>query len=383
MAEFLTGFQVDNFKKFNTLKVENIGAINLITGDNNVGKTSLLEALLVTDDYNKTITFIHRILCQKNIHIHPSKIESKTPNFPRDSYFKYLKNNPAKSLSFKLETKNASFILDLQDCLLDDLIESDFVKRKKDNYNVGNPQNWIKISVNNNFEELQWMYKDDFERKLVHDFWPLISFDAGYQDDINHFYKDGVGVDENSTRFYIEDGELVEKFKTLEFLQKKKFIESLSMFIKDVEDTAIKSYYGRDILSIKLKTFDDYKPITFWGEGFNKFVRYLLEIIKCKENRILIDEIDTGIHWTKQLVFWKNIMQSCIHNNVQLFATTHSLDSVKSFITAAEELEINEKVRLIELKEVESNLYANTFSTTEVSSALDSDLNIRGGNIYG
>ncbi|WP_165764121.1 AAA family ATPase, partial [Flavobacterium covae] len=43
----LTYFKVENFKKFDALEVKNIGQFNLIVGDNNVGKTCLLEALLV------------------------------------------------------------------------------------------------------------------------------------------------------------------------------------------------------------------------------------------------------------------------------------------------------------------------------------------------
>src|SRR5438477_6534472 len=43
----LSSFEVKGFKKFTELKVENIGQFNLIVGDNNVGKTTLLEALLI------------------------------------------------------------------------------------------------------------------------------------------------------------------------------------------------------------------------------------------------------------------------------------------------------------------------------------------------
>ncbi len=43
--EHLTYFKVENFKRFDSLELTDIGQFNLIVGDNNVGKTSLLEAL--------------------------------------------------------------------------------------------------------------------------------------------------------------------------------------------------------------------------------------------------------------------------------------------------------------------------------------------------
>ena len=46
----LTYFKVENFKCFDSIELEDIGLINIITGDNNIGKSSLLEALLFNQD---------------------------------------------------------------------------------------------------------------------------------------------------------------------------------------------------------------------------------------------------------------------------------------------------------------------------------------------
>ena len=46
--EHLTYFKVENFKRCDSLELTDIGQFNLIVGDNNVGKTSLLESLQVS-----------------------------------------------------------------------------------------------------------------------------------------------------------------------------------------------------------------------------------------------------------------------------------------------------------------------------------------------
>ena len=42
----LKSFKIKNFKNLKEISLEKIGQVNLIVGDNNVGKTSLLESLL-------------------------------------------------------------------------------------------------------------------------------------------------------------------------------------------------------------------------------------------------------------------------------------------------------------------------------------------------
>ena len=43
----LTSLEIKNFRTFAHLRIERLGQVNLILGKNNVGKTTLLEALQV------------------------------------------------------------------------------------------------------------------------------------------------------------------------------------------------------------------------------------------------------------------------------------------------------------------------------------------------
>ena len=51
---------IGNFKRFANFEVKNLGQFNLIVGDNNTGKTSFLEALLLDGDEN--VFFIANVL---------------------------------------------------------------------------------------------------------------------------------------------------------------------------------------------------------------------------------------------------------------------------------------------------------------------------------
>ncbi len=385
MDEHIKRLQVNNFKKFDKLEVENIGQVNLITGDNNVGKTSLLEAFLVlSTNTDNNIKNLHRILCSKNVHIHPENIRKNNPKFPDKNYFHLIKNEIDKPIRFEWENnQKEKFNFSYNDCTIDDLTEQDFSKRKTDNYGIGNPNLWIKVFKNDIISELQWMYLDDFKREMKYGYEPIIKMHTTWNKDINDYYYENIGIDN------VENSKAIQSslFKELNYEEKQRFIDSLSVFVKGIQDTAIKNYYGRDILSIKTKYFEDYQPITFWGEGFNLFVRYLLEIVKNKDKYLLIDEFGSGIHWTRMKGFWIQILKSSQINNVQLFCTTHNQECINAFIEAGEELEdMQQEMRLIELEEAKSpksnrNVFATTYNFEQIKSGLYSGVNLRGGTL--
>ena len=74
-------------------------------------------------------------------------------------------------------------------------------------------------------------------------------------------------------------------------------------------------------------------PISVFGKGINQLFRLAVQIEQAKDGLLLIDEIDLGIHndalasffW---LVNWDKQF------NVQIFATTHSLEAIDSMIDA-------------------------------------------------
>src|SRR5882724_7432714 len=95
----LASFEVSGFKKFNNLQVENIGQFNLIVGDNNVGKTTLLEALLIDRDYTKFIDRISDIMVFVKKFTYPNN-----PFF--EHYFSDSLTSYPKTMKFWVAKKN-------------------------------------------------------------------------------------------------------------------------------------------------------------------------------------------------------------------------------------------------------------------------------------
>lgn len=371
--EILKDFNIVNYKKFDTLSVTDIGQVNLITGDNDVGKTSLLEALLVRDSNLDWISYLHQTLCFRKIHIHPNKINSKDIKFPSENFLNYIFKDINQKLICKYTlSSGVQKEIAIQYKTIENITESEFSYRK-DKYDINNAKDWLVFYKDGTIDELQWLYFDDKERNLRYGYWPFIAFNSGYGADLHGYLKS-----------------FSAKATELDYSDKQTIIRYLKIWIEDIVDYELKPF-GRDILvGIATKKDGSYKSLTTFGDGIQKFFRYVVEILyaqKKGESRILIDEIDTGIHYSRMKEEWKAVYELANQTGIQIFATTHSLDCIKAFVEASDDMNISEKIRLIELKQAsingENKVYSTTYREGQIQAAIESDVNIRGGRIYG
>jgi AAA15 family ATPase/GTPase len=73
------------------------------------------------------------------------------------------------------------------------------------------------------------------------------------------------------------------------------------------------------------------------GDGLISVLNILLKTREVKNGILLIDEIENGLHWKTQKVLWKALLMATKENNIQIIATTHSLDTIKYLSEAYEE----------------------------------------------
>ena len=92
-------------------------------------------------------------------------------------------------------------------------------------------------------------------------------------------------------------------------------------------------------------------PLDSFGEGMRRLLALSLSLSDCTDGLLLVDEIDTGLHWTVMEDLWQLVIGAARDRNVQVFATTHSYDCVKGFASLLErEPELAEEVSLQKLE---------------------------------
>ncbi|MFO0308346.1 MAG: AAA family ATPase, partial [Pseudanabaena sp.] len=76
-------------------------------------------------------------------------------------------------------------------------------------------------------------------------------------------------------------------------------------------------------------------PIGSMGDGIWRILGIALAIVNAKDGVLLVDEIDTGLHFTVMSDMWKMLWETAKRLNVQIFATTHSNDCWQSLADIA------------------------------------------------
>ncbi len=324
-------FKVENFKRFESLEVQDIGQFNLIVGDNNVGKTSLLEALLVDDDGQVFLDSLFYVLT------FIKKFDNlfNTKNGFLD-YYLLVKTKPEK-LIFTLgkDTNKRIFILE-------------------DRGSNGNLfWNLLGIGVS-----IVSPFTNHITYSSVEQSIPFIPLGFAYDHDITKHYS--TNIQRSSSK-------------------KEKFIDGLKNILPSIKSIEVNAGISSEpVILIGRDGMDELMPLGTFGDGFLKMFRLLISFIVQADNRLMIDEIDTGIHYSRMKEFMKSLIQLAVKNNVQLFATTHSKECLQYYQEALEELGLEEKARVIRLVEhKDKNVKAYTYNFAQFEQSLDNENEIR------
>ncbi len=81
---------------------------------------------------------------------------------------------------------------------------------------------------------------------------------------------------------------------------------------------------------LKLRGVADRVPIGSMGDGMWRMLGLALSIANADGGVLLVDEIDTGLHYTVMEDMWHMLSEAAAARSVQVFATTHSHDCVLS-----------------------------------------------------
>lgn len=88
---------------------------------------------------------------------------------------------------------------------------------------------------------------------------------------------------------------------------------------------------------IKLRGQTEPIPLSSMGDGMLRVLQLVLATAPAKGGLLLVDEFENGLHFGVQKTIWSWLFQLATELDIQVFATTHSSDCVKSFTEAATE----------------------------------------------
>ena len=103
------------------------------------------------------------------------------------------------------------------------------------------------------------------------------------------------------------------------------------------------------------KTDGKILPMYAFGDGVQRWF-YIIGVLTLYKNSIVcVDEIDTGFHPKAQVEFCKSLVKYAVENNVQLFITTHNKDFIDEFLKTYED-DAEDLARVFTIKDIDGEI---------------------------
>ena len=114
-------------------------------------------------------------------------------------------------------------------------------------------------------------------------------------------------------------------------------------------------------------------PLSMLGAGMAHVARVFLVVASVPDGVVLVDEIENGLHHSVLPDVWRVIAKAAEQFNVQVFATTHSFECVQ----AAHDALGPDGFRLHRLEVVDGEIRCVTLSPTAISGVIRHNMEIR------
>jgi len=376
----IESIDIKRFRNLDDLRIESLSKINLITGKNNTGKSTLLEAIALYTT-NCDLNIMYQLLKERgeyyqqnlsNINVTETNLKALSSFFTNRTV-SYSKNNAIiiGTIQNTLHVKQDTF---------DNSISLRFVKFYDELIRQGEePVNIRKRTIIENGDSQIVDYKIGFEiRAGINSFvLPL--------DDERLFKRigfQGIGNVENLQfiRTRNIDNEINGKlWDNIALTTKEQYvIDALKIIEPEVERVAFIGEGNRSRSAvIKLSNNNNVLPLRSMGDGINRILTIILALVNSDNGYLLIDEFENGLHHSIQLKLWEIIFNLVNKINIQLFVTTHSEDCISGFEHVLNSPQNYVDGKVIRLDNINGKIKQVVFSKEELQVVTEQNIEIR------
>lgn len=303
-----TDFKVENYRSIKKLFISDFRQFNLIVGENNCGKSSLLEA-------------IQFCMGMPN-GIYPNQMNIIRKLMNNDILMAFHNLDYTKSIHFGVVRDNKQREVSISAIKIPDF---PYISRDENQKN-GSIINNYKLDITR-FDGKKYTVSYSPEQHSQNPLYvPVANNEEFRNSDINipSFYwtPDWSGYNYSNALSKL-------------IINKEKYfvIQALQTIDKNVQDIQLGAN-GGVFVDIGLSSL---LPIPLMGKGIEKILAIITTISTLRNGFFIIDEFENGLHHTSMKQLWTVLFELCRKRNIQLFATTHSYECIESFIGQAED----------------------------------------------
>ncbi|MFP6211250.1 AAA family ATPase [Helicobacter pylori] len=362
--------RIKNFKTFKDTQIDGFTKLNIITGENNAGKSNLLEALycLVGKDMHPCTNILE---IYDNIRKEPLTIESKNLMFyglDTDKEIQIvttLDNNQTLDLQIKFiaseyqNTIESQIIPTAEQAQAFSQLKFIFKKDKEEIYN-----DYLNIARIPNFPPIpnQSGYNRQFKNFEPSQLQKLLPFESAVIIPSDVAYRQAHMIQAVSK--ICSNNQLEEELN-----------KHLNQFDNNIQ--AI-SFNTNNQLKLKVKGIKEKIPLSMFGDGLIKYLYIVSTFIANNAKTIYIDEVENGLHFSRMGLLLKNIIDF-INNNLQVFMTTHNQEFIEILDQVIREKDFVHQTKLFCLEQYNGSIVAEPYYGENLSLYFKNGANLFGG----
>lgn len=351
----------ENFRGFKKLELFDLKPITLISGKNNVGKSSVLEGIFLFLDHIAPESFI-----KINQFRGPISAADSVNLWENVFYQMNMQNALRISITHagvpaSLEYERDDIFVPPNDMNMSQELMSQIISSAKSKYTLR-----FKYQKEDYMEDGHFIVGPmGIVRNIAPSDSPNLSFSMPFTQFINAAII-------NSSN----DGYIAERLGKLELAGRKQHIIDILKFIEPaISDLATIVVNGN--AQIFAKIGQQLLPLRLAGDGLNKLLFIVLSIAVNPHSIILIDEIETGFHYSMYSQLWETIAQTAYENHCQIFATTHSYECIVGAVDGIKKADRGSAFCYYRLDKNSMGNCAYRYSDDLLQTAIATDMEVR------
>lgn len=333
MTSPIDKLRVSRFRSLRDVTIGPFGRVNLVTGRNNAGKSSLLEAIRILVTEGVPSTFYNILNYREETGTGSPEIEASLSPADTASFsnlFSGFPNLGGCAEPFTISNVNGGV----------SPIKTVSVKVGwySEQFDPEQGRRFVKAD-SDLFGELAGMPMLEIEAPNRR---RLLKIDGGrtYRRMISESGEGAltpcIFLDPFSSRSTSQLAALWDSIALTE--AEKQVVTALQIISPDIEAVSMigsdSGQRSRTAIA-KSRNYSAPVPLRTFGDGVNRLFGIILSLSCARGGVLLVDEIENGLHHSIQTKVWKVIFEMSRRLNVQVFATSHSWNCIESFQEAA------------------------------------------------